>query len=166
MAEATYRWPDRDKAQLIGKEHNRLDGMVKSTGTAKYTDSGKWSQNAPKDTESIGVTYNRGGVNVGLFNKRVGQMYNDNGDVHEAFVIDPFNITNLFLNYTLRGSSKLSQSRIRVAVNNLTDSHAITGVPKAGSKTSTSANPNAGDLLNVMAGRSVSVAFTVGFTPK
>jgi iron complex outermembrane receptor protein len=96
----------------------------------------------------------------------VGRLYNDNGDVHQAFTIDAFNITNLFFNYTLRGTSKLSQSRIRLAVNNLTDSHALTGVPTGGSATSTTANPSAGDLLTVMPGRSVSVSFTVGLATR
>ncbi len=137
-----------------------------TAGSAKYKDTGKWAQNSPKDTETIGLTFNRSGWNLGFFNKRVGRMYNDNGGVNEAFVIDPFNITNLFFNYTLQGRSRLSQSRIRLAINNLTDSHAITGVPKAGSKTATSANPNAGDLLTVMSGRSVSIAFTVGLATK
>ncbi len=30
-------------------------------------------------------------------------MYNDNVNLHQAVPIDPFNITNLFFNYTLRG---------------------------------------------------------------
>ncbi len=97
-------------------------------GSAKYTDTDLWVQNAPSDTETIGLTYNLGSWNVGFFSKRVGQMYNDNGTLHQAIPIDPFNITNLFFNYTLRGSSRLSASRIRLAVNNLTDSHAITAV--------------------------------------
>jgi len=137
-----------------------------TAGSAKYTDTKQWAQNAPKDTETLGLTYNQGNWNFGFFNKRVGQLFNDNGAVHEAFVIDPFNITNLFFNYTLRGASRLSQSRIRVAVNNLTDSHAITGVPQGGTAKSTSAVPNVGDLLTVMPGRSVSVAFTVGFATR
>ena len=37
MAEVSYSWPSRENAQLIGKEHDRLDGLVKSTGTAKFT---------------------------------------------------------------------------------------------------------------------------------
>jgi xanthine dehydrogenase YagR molybdenum-binding subunit len=37
MAEVTYNWPARDAAQIIGKSHDRLDGMVKSTGAAQYT---------------------------------------------------------------------------------------------------------------------------------
>ena len=123
-------------------------------------------QNTPKNTETLGLTYNRGNWNFGFFNKRVGPLFNDNGAVHEAFAIDPFNLTNLFFNYTLRGQSKLSQSRIRLAVNNLTDSHAITGVPQGGTAKATSAAPTPNDLLTVMPGRSVSVAFTVGFATR
>lgn len=37
MAEVTYSWPANHKAKLIGKRVNRLDGLEKSTGTAKYT---------------------------------------------------------------------------------------------------------------------------------
>jgi iron complex outermembrane receptor protein len=137
-----------------------------TAGSAKYADTGLWAQNTPKDTETLGLTYNQGNWNLGFFNKRVGQMYNDNGGIHQAFVIDPFNITNLFVNYTLRGSSKLSQSRIRLAINNLMDNHAITGVPKGGTAASTSSAPASGDLLTVMSGRSVALSFTVGFSPK
>ena len=32
-----YYWPSRDAAQVIGKEQDKLDGMEKSIGTAKYT---------------------------------------------------------------------------------------------------------------------------------
>src|SRR5262245_2402630 len=76
-----------------------------TAGSAKYTDTGLWNQNAPRDTETIGLTFNQGSWNVGFFNKRVGRMYNDNGSLHQAVAIDPFNITNLFFNYALRGSS-------------------------------------------------------------
>ncbi|MEP7306167.1 MAG: TonB-dependent receptor [Acidobacteriota bacterium] len=132
-------------------------------GSAKYIDSDLWVQNAPSDTETLGLTYNRGSWNIGFFSKRVGAMYNDNTSIHQAIPIDPFDITNLFLNYTLRESSRLSQSRIRLAVNNLTDSHAITAVSPASAK-SNAASPD--DILTLMAGRSVSVAFTVGVSAK
>jgi len=132
-------------------------------GTAKYTDSHLWVQNAPSDTETIGVTYNLGSWNVGLFSKRIGDMWNDNGSAHQAIPIDPFDITNLFVNYTVRGSSRLAQSRIRFAVNNLTDSHAITAVTAASARSNA---PNAADVLTLMSGRSVTVAFTVGLSAK
>ena len=128
----------------------------------EYSDTKQWAQNAPKDTETLGLTYNKGSWNLGFFNKRVGRLYNDNGAIHEAFVIEPFNLTNLFVNYTLAGSSRLSASRIRLAINNLTDSRAITGVPKGGTAKSTSLAPSPLDLLTVMPGRSVSVSLTVG----
>src|SRR6185295_18511645 len=105
-----------------------LNGTV---GSARYADSGQWVQNAPKDTETIGVNYSYDSWNVGLFNKRVGRMYNDNGSIHSAVAIDPFTIANLFVNYTLRSGSPFAQSRIRFSVNNLFDSHAITGVGPA-----------------------------------
>ena len=128
-------------------------------GTATYTDSRLWVQNAPSDTETVGATYNLGSWNVGLFSKRVGQMWNDNGSAHQAVAIDPFNITNLFFNYTLHGVSRFSQSRVRLAINNLTNSHAVTAVTPASTASNVAA---AGDILTLMAGRSASVAFTVG----
>jgi len=76
-------------------------------------------QNAPQDTETIGINYRYDRWNVGFFNKRVGRMYNDNGSIHSAVAIDPFNITNLFINFTLRNASAFSQSRVRFGVNNL-----------------------------------------------
>jgi xanthine dehydrogenase YagR molybdenum-binding subunit len=36
MAEQYY-WPTREKSQIIGKRRNRLDGLAKATGAAKYT---------------------------------------------------------------------------------------------------------------------------------
>jgi carboxypeptidase family protein/TonB-dependent receptor-like protein len=71
-------------------------------------------------------------------------MYNDNGSLHQAVAIDPFNFTNLFFNDTLRGTSRPSQSRLRLAINKLTDSH----------------RHHRRD-----AGRRVSVSFSLGYSP-
>ncbi|MBS1817871.1 MAG: TonB-dependent receptor [Acidobacteria bacterium] len=130
-------------------------------GSAKYNDTGLWVQNAPNDTETVGLTYNRSSWNIGFFSKRVGQMFNDNGGTHEAVTIDPYHITNLFLNYTVGGHSLVAKSKVRLAVNNLTDSHAITAVSPA-SAASNAPSPN--DVLTMMAGRSVSLALTVGLS--
>jgi iron complex outermembrane recepter protein len=132
-------------------------------GTSKYVDTKLWSQNAPADTETIGLTYNLASWNVGYFNKRVGQMYNDNGDVHQAVPIDPFTIANVFVNYAVGGTSKLSPTRIRFAVNNLLDKHSITGVAPVAKGSNL---PAPGDVLTMMAGRSVSVSLSVGFLPR
>ena len=90
-------------------------------------------------------------------------MFNDNGAVHEAFTDRSVQPHQPVLQLHRARASRLSPSRMRLAVNNLTDSHAITGVPTAAK---TSSLPAPGDLLTVMAGRSVSVSFTVGFLPK
>jgi iron complex outermembrane receptor protein len=134
-----------------------------TSGTAKYNDTKQWVQNAPKDTETVGVTYNMGSWNVGLFNKRVGEVWQDNVAAHQAVAIDPFNITNLFVNYQLRGSSRLQTTRIRFAVNNLADHHAITGVTPASAASNL---PAPGDILTLMSGRSASVSVTIGFSPR
>ena len=132
-----------------------------TTGTAKYTDTGLWVQNAPKDTETVGLTFNSGSWNLGLFSKRVGKMYDDNGATHQAIPIDPFQITNAFVNFTVGGSSMLSHSKIRIAVNNLANSHALTAVSAA----STSSNaPSPNDVLTLMSGRSISASLTVGLS--
>ncbi len=89
-------------------------------------------------------------------------MYNDNGNLHEAVAIDPFTIQNVFLNYTLGGASRLSRSRIRLAVNNLRDTHAITGVSPASANSNL---PTGGDVLTLMSGRSVSLTVGVGGKP-
>jgi len=48
-------------------------------------------------------------------------------------------------------------------VNNLTNSHAITGVTPASTASNVAA---AGDILTLMSGRSVSVSVTIGYSPR
>jgi xanthine dehydrogenase YagR molybdenum-binding subunit len=44
MAEVNYSWPTSEQAKLIGKSHNRMDGIAKASGAAKYT----YDVNLPK----------------------------------------------------------------------------------------------------------------------
>ncbi|MEZ6113646.1 MAG: xanthine dehydrogenase family protein [Pirellulaceae bacterium] len=37
MAETKYYWPSREESRVIGKSHDRLDGLAKASGAAKYT---------------------------------------------------------------------------------------------------------------------------------
>ena len=90
-------------------------------------------------------------------------MYNDNGSLHQAVPIEPFHIANLFFNCAVGSRSKLAPTRIRFAINNLTDSHAITGVTPASTKSNL---PAPGDVLTLMSGRSVSVSLTIGILPR
>lgn len=134
-----------------------------SYGSAKY-DTGKWVAQAPKDTETLGLTYRRSGWNVGMFAKRVGRNYEDNGAVHEAFVIDPITVTNLFANTTIRTPNTFArQVKVQLGVNNLFDEHGITDILKAGTSTSSSANPSQLDQLQLLSARSVNLTLSADF---
>ncbi len=132
-------------------------------GRARYQQTGLYVASAPKDTEAVGLTYQMRAWDMGFFNKRVGTMYNDNGTINQAVRIDPFNVTNLFLNYTFRGESALRGTKIRLAINNLLNQHSIVGVVPA---TTASNLPAAGDVLTLLPARSVSVTMTFGYAPK
>jgi len=130
---------------------------------AKYKDSGLWVPNVPQDMETVGLSYNRASWNVGLFSKRVGSLWNDNGSIHQAVKIDPFFITNAYVNYTVGGTSRFAQTRIRLAVNNVGDAHPITAVTPASTKSNAPAD---GDVVTLMSGRSISMSVTFGFSPR
>ena len=131
-------------------------------GSAKYAKTGLWVQNAPRNTETVGLTYRVKSWDLGFFNKRIGSMYNDNGAVNQAVAIDPFNVSNLFLNYTVRGDSYLRGTKIRLGLNNLLDKHSIVGVNSA--LASSAASPN--DILTLLPARSVSLTVTFGYAPE
>jgi iron complex outermembrane receptor protein len=89
-------------------------------------------------------------------------MFNDNGSVNQAIAIDPFNITNLYLNYTIKSLSEFSQTKLKLTVNNLFDQHSIVGVSPASANSNA---PAAGDILTLLAARSVSLSLTFGLSP-
>ena len=134
-----------------------------TVGTAKYDLNHLWVQNAPLDTATAGFTYQYKNCDLGFFNKRIGRMYNDNGATNEAVKINPFNVTNLFLNYTFKGESKYRGTKVRLGINNLLDKHSIVGVNPASATTSVAAP---GDILTMLAARSVSMTVTFGYAPK
>ena len=57
-------------------------------GSAKYQtgpnfpNGGLWVANTPKNTEAVGLFWQRRNWDVGILNKRVGPMYNDNGSLN------------------------------------------------------------------------------------
>ena len=157
-----------------------------SAGTAKYAkgpnypNGGEWVANAPSNLETFTLFWRHKNFDVGFIDKRVGQMYNDNGSltyningikipypVDQAIKIGAFNLANFFANYTIKNSSWLRGSKIGLAINNLADSHAIVGITPAIAATATVPFvPNSGDLLNLLPGRSVMVTFTAGWAPR
>jgi iron complex outermembrane receptor protein len=141
---------------------NGTMGAAKYQGGAQYANGGLWIANTPKNTEAIGLTYHFRSWDLGMFNKRVGTMYNDNGSVNQAYTIDPFNVTNLFFNYTFRGDTYLRGTKVRFGINNLFDQHNVVGI--AGASTKSNA-PAPGDILTLLPARSISLTMTFGYAP-
>jgi iron complex outermembrane receptor protein len=152
---------------LLGKGFsvyvNATLGKAKYQNGAAYTNSGLWIASTPLDTQAVGLTYRVKNWDTGFFTKRVGRMYNDNGTNAQSVEIDPFTVTNLFINYTIKGDSYLRGTKIRFSVNNLFDNHSIVGLQPA----STASNaPAPGDILTLLPGRSISLTMTFGYSPK
>jgi iron complex outermembrane receptor protein len=139
---------------------------------------GKWVASTPGDTEAIGLSYQQKYLDFGIFNKRIGSMWND-GTSGTSLVVDgttfksitlnqyvpisSFNVTNLFFNYTVRKGSFFDQSKLRLSFNNLFNTHTTTSLTPA-----TAANvytPSTSDTLGLLAGRSITVSFVVGLSP-
>src|SRR5215475_1572715 len=131
-------------------------------GSAKYDSTGLFIANSPGNTETAGLSFQRSNWDLGFFNKRISSMWNDNGAANQAVRIDPFELSNLYLNYTFKSESRFAETKFRLSFNNLFDQHSIVGITPA----STSSNaPDPGDLISKLAGRSVSMSVTFGLSP-
>ena len=117
---------------------------------------------------------------IGLTDKRVGQYFNDNKTlkytingatipvpVNNAVSINPWNLTNLFFNYTIKNQSHFRGTKIQLAINNLANSHAIVGVTAAnGGTIAVPYVQSPSDLINLLPGRSFSLTITGGYAPR
>jgi iron complex outermembrane receptor protein len=155
-------------------------------GSAKYQtgtnipNGGLWVANTPKNVETVSLLWRHKDWDLGLVDKRVGTLYNDNATlkylidgvqipypVDQAITINPFNIVNVFANYTVKSGSWLRGSKIGLAVNNLANSHNLVGVTPAIAPTASAPYvQNSGDLLNLLPGRSVMLTLTAGWAPR
>ena len=96
---------------------------------------GLWVQQTPSDTEMQGLTYQSKGMDLGLFNKRVGEQRVDAGAYHNQAIVSPFSTANAYVNYTVRNHSIFDQTKIRMSANNMLDQHNITALTLAGTTT-------------------------------
>jgi iron complex outermembrane receptor protein len=143
--------------------------------------SGLWVASTPTDTEFQGLTYQSHGLDLGIFNHRVGEERMDNGQYHNQEIIAPFSTVNTFVNYTVRNHSIFDGTKIRLEATNLLDSHNIQSNTLAGSPltqtipgttytdqfNTTGPTPiNGADTPSIMAGRSFAISATFGFAPK
>ncbi len=70
---------------------------------------------------------------------------------------------NAFVNYTVKGSTPLRGTKLRLSVNNLLDEHNIVGITAANSGQHPAVAP--GDVLTLLPARSVMMTVTFGFAP-
>ena len=159
---------------VLDASGNTITPAVAPTATA-------WVALAPHDTESLGMTYRqRSGLDFGVFGKRIGSRWNDIGSYHQNVPLDPFWMSNLFLNYNIRGRSIFDGSKIKLSINNLFDDHSIVANSAANdgtTLTSTTVNkalevtqnqqlysPSWADSIEKQAGRAVMISFQIGLT--
>jgi iron complex outermembrane receptor protein len=151
--------------------------------------SGLWVAGTPTDTEAEGLTYQKNAWDLGFFNKRVGSQWQDNGAYHNQQRVDPFSVSNAYLNYTIRNDSRFDQTKIRLSFNNLADSHNETAVTLGGKlvnqtftangltytdpfRATTTSSPgytggvNLADNPTLLPGRSVVLSVIFGFSPR
>ncbi|MDP9039453.1 MAG: TonB-dependent receptor [Acidobacteriota bacterium] len=127
-----------------------------------------WVANTPSNTESLGMTYQQRFFDIGIFNKRVGPLWNDakgtSGTVNQVIPIDPFNVTNFFINYTIRNGSHFDQTRLKLSFNNLFNSDNTVAIAQAAKANTYTPGPN--DNLTLLPPRSLTLTVTFGLSPK
>jgi iron complex outermembrane receptor protein len=145
---------------------------------------GAWIASTPSNTEAFGLSYQQKYFDVAIFDKRVGPTWNDNkgntkvagtpATINQAIPINPFSVTDLYVNFTVRAGSHFDQSKLRFGVNNLFNVENIIGITAANTGTLATPYPtvsngvliDGGDQLALMPGRSFTVTFTLGYSPK
>jgi len=143
---------------------------------APNPDYERWVANTPSNTEAFGLTYQQKHFELGVFDKRVGPMWNDltlakgAGTANQVIPIAPFSLTNIYFNYVIANGSHFDQTKFRLSVNNLFDNHNIVGATQVfNSYASVAAaryNPGPADQLTTLPGRSIAMTVTLGFSPK
>jgi iron complex outermembrane receptor protein len=142
-------------------------------------------QQTPSDTETEGLTYQRKAWDTGIFNKRIGTFYIDNGNLtgytfHNQYTIEPFGVTNAFINYTMRTGGRFDQTKFRLSFNNVFNSSQVNGITLSASPTpqaisangTTYNNPflastaiSGQDNISINPGRSIMLTVTFGYNP-
>jgi len=131
--------------------------------------TGLWVANTPSNTQAVGLSYKFKDIDMGFFHKRVGDMWNDNtatngATINQVIPISPFNVTNVFFNFSLRKWDRFDQTRFRLSINNLFDHHDITSLTQVAK--GPVYLPGPGDTLGLMPGRSVTLTIIFGFAAK
>jgi iron complex outermembrane receptor protein len=125
---------------------------------------GKWVQDTPANTEAFGLTYQQKHFDIGIFDKRIGPMWNDNTPYNQVIPVAPFSVTNFYFNYVLGNGSHFDQTKIKLSINNIFNNQNIVGVaPAAAASTFT---PLPTDILTLLPPRSITLTLVLGISPK
>jgi iron complex outermembrane receptor protein len=86
----------------------------------------------PGNTEALGLFWESSAWKVGAIGKRIGSQYITTGGTPQGASINPYYITNAFVNYKLSNlSPSLKSIQLRVGVNNLFNKEDVTGLSQA-----------------------------------
>jgi iron complex outermembrane receptor protein len=148
------------------------------------TPSGLDVQQTPSDIETIALLYQKGSWDFGYFDKRIGTYYIDSPNgYHDAYTVNPFSLSNLYLNYTVHSGGRFNNTKFRLDFTNIFNDNSINGITLANSSTpvsiaangTTYANPflatgqptiAGGDNVSVNSGRSIMLTVTFGTSMK
>ncbi len=154
-----------------------------ATAPVINTPGGLNVQQTPSDIETEGVTYQKGSWDVAFFNKRVGTFFVDSPNgYHNAYTVNPFTISDAYVNYTIRSGGRFNNTKLRLDFTNLLGNNNINGITLTNSSTPstfvasgfTYNNPftatapvlAGGDNVAVNAGRSILLTVTFGSSLK
>ena len=166
-----------DNAYYVGS----LNAGTQAAPYYQQAPGGLWVASTPTDTEQQGLTYQGRGLDLGIFNHRIGEERVDNGQYHNQAIIPTFSTVNTYVNYTVRNHSIFDGTKVRLDATNLLDSHNIQSNTLAGAPLTTTipgttltdqfntTGPtpiNGADAPAPMAGRSFAVTVTFGFAPR
>jgi iron complex outermembrane receptor protein len=131
--------------------------------------TGLWVANTPSNTQAVGWSYKFKDWDLGFFHKRVGAMWNDNtatngATLNQVIPISPFNVTNVFVNFSLRKWDRFDQTKFRLSINNLFDHHDITSLTQV--VKGPVYTPGPGDTLGLLPGRSFTFTVIFGVADK
>ncbi len=145
------------------------------------TPSGLNVQQTPSDIETEGLTYQKGSWDVAFFNKRVGTFFVDSPNgYHNAYTVNPFTISDAYVNYTVRSGGRVNNTKLRLDFTNLFNNNNVNGITLANPSTpvpvsSIFSNPfvatgpttiAGADNVAVNAGRSILLTVTFGSSLK
>ncbi len=150
---------------------------------AVNTPSGLNVQQTPSDIETEGAMYQKESWDVAFFNKRIGTYFVDSPNgYHNAYTVNPFTISDAYVNYTIRNGGRFNNTKLRLDFTNLFNNNNINGITLFNTSTPVSVSANGttysspflaaapalagADNVAVNAGRSILLTVTFGSSLK